>query len=69
LFLLNYMLIISKFTLFVCVWRWSCDVSHGNRWFSKWCYWCVAMERGLAWEFWIGIFYYVFFIQSVYWNL
>jgi len=43
LFLLNYMLIISEFTLFVCVWQWSCDVSHESKWYSKWCCWCVAM--------------------------
>jgi len=25
-----------KLTLSVCVWRWSCDLSHGSRWYFKW---------------------------------
>jgi len=31
---------------FLCVWRWSCDLSHGNRWRSKWCWWGIELERG-----------------------
>jgi len=33
------MLTIYELTLSVCVWRWSCDLSHGSRWCSRWC-WC-----------------------------
>jgi len=33
--LLTYMLIIYELTLYVCFWRWSCDLSNKNRWYSK----------------------------------
>jgi len=41
LFILNYILIILELTLSVCVWRWSCDLSHRSRWYSRWWCWCV----------------------------
>jgi len=25
-----------KLTLFVCIWRWSCNLLHGSKWCFKW---------------------------------
>jgi len=34
-----YMLFLfSQLTLFVCVWRWSCDLLHGSRCWYRWCW-------------------------------
>jgi len=35
------MLIVYELTLFVCVRRWSCDLSHGNKWHFRWCWWGI----------------------------
>jgi len=26
---------------FLCVWQWSCDLSHGSRWCFRWCWWGI----------------------------
>jgi len=31
---------------FLCVWWWSCDLSHRSRWCSRWCWWDIEPERG-----------------------
>jgi len=30
-----------KQTLFVCVWRWSCNLLHGSKWCFRWRWWCI----------------------------
>jgi len=32
---------IFELTLFVCVWRWSCDLSYESRWYYRWWCWCI----------------------------
>jgi len=38
---INLYIIYLRAALFVCVWRWSCELSHGSRWYSRWCWWCI----------------------------
>jgi len=28
---------ITKLTLFVCAWRWSCNSLHESSWWYRWC--------------------------------
>jgi len=30
-----------ELTLSVCVWRWSCNLLHRSKWYSRWCWWCL----------------------------
>jgi len=46
----------------VCVWRGSCDLSHGSICESKWRWWCIAEERGQQWEFTLCLIYKRFVI-------
>jgi len=35
-YFIDYIIFLSQLTLFVCVWRWSCDLSRGSRCKSRW---------------------------------
>jgi len=41
IYLSIYVIFVYELILYVYVWRWSCDLSHGSRWYSKWCWWCL----------------------------
>jgi len=31
-----YLFILFELTLSMCVWRWSCNLLHGSRWWWRW---------------------------------
>jgi len=40
-YFIDCIIVLSQLTLFVCVWRWSCDLSRGSRCESSWEHWCI----------------------------
>ena len=59
LYLIFYWLVyLNELTLSVCVWRWLCNLLHGN---SCWCRWadgCIETEWGTLGDFLTSLFYW-----------
>jgi len=54
--------ILTKLTLSVCVWWWSCNLLHGSRWWCRWVCGCVESEWGPA----MGVLLVLF--MDYFWN-